>query len=114
MVLLGLATVQLRVSTLLQLGMLLSVGELLVVDWAPSEREGGKILFVLDGGALAEDQLAGIRVDDVEIDRYAYHHRTERDSLLIPRLARRVHVAIEAKSKGETVYLEHGVRLGNG
>ena len=97
-----------------ELGTPLPVGELLVVDWAPSEREGDKILFVFDGGELTEEQLAGIRVDGVEIDRYAYHQRTELDDLLIPRLARRVHVAIEAKSKGETVYLEHGIRLAKG
>ena len=97
-----------------ELGTPLPVGELLVVDWAPSDREGDKILFVFDGGELTEEQLAAIRVDGVEIDRFAYHHRTELDDLLIPRLARRVHVAMEVKAKGETVYLEHGARLGNG
>jgi 8-oxo-dGTP pyrophosphatase MutT (NUDIX family) len=96
-----------------ELGTPLPVGELLVADWAPSEREGDKILFVFDGGELTEEQLGAIRVDGVEIDRYAYHHRSELDDLLIPRLARRVHVAIEAKAKGEAVYLEHGVRLGS-
>lgn len=96
-----------------ELGTPLSVGELLVVDWAPSEREGDKILFVFDGGELTEEQLAAIQVDGVEIDHYAYHHRNELDNLLIPRLARRVHVAIEAKAKGETAYLEHGARLGS-
>ncbi|HWG24644.1 MAG TPA: NUDIX hydrolase, partial [Actinospica sp.] len=66
------------------------------------------ILFVFDGGELTAEQLAAIRVDGVEIDRYAYHHLTELDSLLIPRLARRVHAAIEAEAKSETMYLEHG------
>jgi 8-oxo-dGTP pyrophosphatase MutT (NUDIX family) len=91
-----------------ELGTALPVGELLVVDWAPTEREGDKILFVFDGGELTEDQLGEIRVDGVEIDRYAYHHRSELDDLLIPRLARRVHAAIEAKAKGGTSYLEQG------
>ena len=95
-----------------ELGTPLPVGELLVADWAPSEREGDKILFVFDGGELTEEQLGAICVDGVEIDRYAYHHRSELNNLLIPRLARRVHVAIEAKAKGETAYLEHGLRLG--
>lgn len=93
-----------------ELGTALPVGELLVVDWAPSEREGDKVLFVFDGGELADEQLAAIQVDGVEIDRYAFHHRGEIDSLLIPRLARRVHAAVEARAEGATVYLEHGAR----
>jgi 8-oxo-dGTP pyrophosphatase MutT (NUDIX family) len=93
-----------------ELGTPLPVGELLVVDWAPSDREGDKILFVFDGGELSAEQLAAIRVDGVEIDGFAYHRRTALSSLLIPRLARRVDAAVNARSKGETVYLEHGVR----
>jgi 8-oxo-dGTP diphosphatase len=92
-----------------ELGTPLPVGGLLVVDWAPSESEGDKVLFVFDGGELTPAQHAAIRVDGVEIDGYAYHHRSELDSLLIPRLARRVHAALEAKADGERpVYLEHG------
>jgi 8-oxo-dGTP pyrophosphatase MutT (NUDIX family) len=93
-----------------ELGTALPVGELLVVDWAPSDREGDKILFVFDGGELTGEQQASIRVDGAEIDRYAYHHRSAIDALLIPRLARRVHVAIQARAAAETVYLEHGAR----
>ena len=91
-----------------ELGTELPIGELLVVDWAPNEREGDKILFVFDGGELTAAQLAAIRVDGVEIDRFAYHPRADLDTLLIPRLARRVHAAIEAKANTATVYLEHG------
>ena len=96
-----------------ELGTPLPVGALLVVDWAPSEREGDKILFVFDGGEPTDEQIAAIRVDGTEIDRYAYHQRSELDNLLMSRLSRRVHAAIEAKAKRETVYLEHGVRPSN-
>jgi 8-oxo-dGTP diphosphatase len=34
--------------------------------------------------------------------------REELDGLLIPRLARRVHAAIEARATGRAAYLEHG------
>lgn len=105
-------TSALRREFLEELGANLPIGELLVVDWAPSAGEGDKVLFVFDGGELTGRQRAAIRVDGVEIDQYAYHHRSALDRLLIPRLARRVHVAIEAKARGESVYLEHGVRLG--
>ena len=100
----------LRREILEELGAPLPFGRLLVVDWAPSEREGDKVLFVFDGGELREEQFAAIRVDGVEIDRCAYRGRGELDGLLIPRLARRVHAAIEARAAGETVYLEHGTR----
>ena len=94
-----------------ELGTRLPVGRLLVVDWAPNEREGDKILWIFDGGELTDEQHAAIWVDGVEIDKYAYHHRSQLDDLLIPRLARRVHAAIDARAKGETQYLEHGAHL---
>jgi 8-oxo-dGTP pyrophosphatase MutT (NUDIX family) len=103
-------TAALRREILEELGTPLPVGQLLVVDWAPTEREGDKILFVFDGGELTAEQLAAIRVDGVEIECFAYHHRTALGSLLIPRLARRVDAAIDARSMGETVYLEYGMR----
>ena len=96
-----------------ELGTQLPVGRLLVVDWAPNEREGDKILWIFDGGELTENQHADIRVDGVEISEYAYHHRDSLDTLLIPRLAKRVHAAIDSRVKGETYYLEHGVHLGS-
>lgn len=96
-----------------ELGTPLPVGRLLVVDWAPNEREGDKILWIFDGGELTDAQHAAIRVDGVEIDKYACHDRSELDTLLIPRLARRVHAAIDARAKGETYYLEHGRRKGD-
>jgi 8-oxo-dGTP diphosphatase len=79
-----------------ELGTELPVGRLLTVDWAPSEREGDKLLWVFDG---------------VEIGEYAFHDRDSLNTLLIPRLARRLHAAIDARAKGETVYLEHGARV---
>lgn len=93
-----------------ELGARLPIGRLLVVDWAPNEREGDKILWIFDGGELTAEEQAAIKVDGIEIDKYEYHHRDRLDALLIPRLARRVHAAIEARATGETYYLEHGVR----
>lgn len=93
-----------------ELGTGLPIGRLLVVDWAPNDREGDKILWIFNGGELTDDDHAAIRVDGVEISEYAYHHRGTLDALLIPRLAKRVHAAIDARARGETYYLEHGVR----
>ena len=93
-----------------ELGTELPIGRLLVVDWAPNDREGDKILWIFDGGELTDEQHAAIHVDGVEIGAYAYHHRSKIDALLIPRLARRTQAAIDARAKSETYYLEHGVR----
>lgn len=51
-----------------------------------------------------------VRIDGFEIGEYAYHERSALDGLLIPRLARRVHAAIDARLKAQTYYLEHGRR----
>jgi 8-oxo-dGTP diphosphatase len=92
-----------------ELGTAFPVGALLVVDWAPHPAEGDKLLFVFDGGVLSLEQIAAIRVDGTEISEFAFRARAELDAALIPRLARRVHAAIDARSLGRAAYLEHGM-----
>lgn len=91
-----------------ELGTRLPVGELLAVDWAPQPAEGDKLLFVFDGGQLSPQQIAAVRVDGTEIGEFAFRGREELDGLLIPRLFRRVHAAIEARGAGRAAYLEQG------
>ncbi|MGA5818797.1 NUDIX domain-containing protein [Kitasatospora sp. NPDC094028] len=91
-----------------ELGITPPIGRLLVADWAPHPTEGDKLLFVFDGGVLPTGELDDITVDQVEIGEYAFHTADQLDALLIPRLARRVHAACAARTKSETVYLEHG------
>ncbi|MFJ3214440.1 NUDIX domain-containing protein [Kitasatospora sp. NPDC086801] len=91
-----------------ELGITPPIGRLLVADWAPHPTEGDKLLFVFDGGVLPADELDNITVDQVEIDKYAFHATDQLDELLIPRLARRVHAACVARTQSATVYLEHG------
>ena len=93
-----------------ELGITPPVGRLLAADWAPHPTEGDKLLFVFDGGILPDDERAQIILDGVEIGEYAFHDSDQIDSLLIPRLARRVHAALDARSRAETAYLEHGTR----
>jgi 8-oxo-dGTP diphosphatase len=95
-----------------ELGVALPVGPLLVADWAPSEREGDKLLFVFDGGVLSQEQDAKIAVDGVEISEHAYYARADLDRLLIARLAVRMHAAIDARALGQCAYLEHGAPVG--
>jgi 8-oxo-dGTP diphosphatase len=85
------------------------IGRLLAADWAPHPTEGDKLLFVFDGGVLPAETLDKITVDGVEISEYAFHPAEQLDTLLIPRLARRIHAAINARRQGNSAYLEHGV-----
>ncbi|MDT7789287.1 MAG: 8-oxo-dGTP diphosphatase, partial [Pseudonocardiales bacterium] len=50
-----------------ELGLQVDLGRLLVVDWAPSDTEGNKILFVFDGGVLGPDHLDRVRLAEAEI-----------------------------------------------
>lgn len=84
------------------------IGRLLVVDWAPADREGDKILFIFDGGILDAEQLAAIRLQPAELRSYAFHDLATAHAVLIPRLARRLVAALDARRAGLPRYLEHG------
>ena len=91
-----------------ELGITPPIGPLLVADWAPAADEGDKLLFIFDGGELASEHRDRIELDPAEIAGYAFHDPELVDTLLIPRLARRIKAAIEARSQATTLYLEHG------
>jgi ADP-ribose pyrophosphatase YjhB (NUDIX family) len=91
-----------------ELGIAPAIGRLLVVDWAPHPNEGDKVLYVFDGGELASDDLAALRLDPAELAECAFHTVEEATGVLVPRLARRVAVAVRARREGLTLYLEHG------
>lgn len=84
------------------------VSTLLVADWAPSEKEGDKLLFIFDGGIIRPDDIDDFNLQVDEIDQAALHPLSALGDLLIPRLARRVNAAVLARSEGRTAYLEHG------
>ncbi|MFF5090719.1 NUDIX domain-containing protein [Streptomyces niveus] len=84
------------------------IGRLLAMDWAPSDAEGDKILYLFDGGVLDQVLLDRIVFKDGEIRAVAFHPVSEISRLTIPRLARRIEQAVQARERDETVYLEHG------
>src|SRR5215218_906073 len=88
-----------------ELGIKPPIGDLLVTDWAPHPTDGDKILFVFDGGRLADTDLARVQLDADEISEYAFHAVDQLAAALIPRLARRVAAATEARNAGRPVYL---------
>lgn len=94
-----------------ELGLQIDLGRLLVVDWAPSDAEGDKVLFVFDGGVLGADQLDKVRLAEAEIASLEFVDPEAAASRMIPRLARRVASAVRAQADGTTLYLEHGASL---
>ena len=91
-----------------ELGLAGRTGRLLVVDWAPHPAEGDKLLFVFDGGQLAESDLPGLQLQAEEIAEVRFHHADTLDELMPARLARRLHLALGAAASGRTEYAEHG------
>lgn len=91
-----------------ELGITPRIGRLLVVDWAPSTREGDKLLYLFDGGLLSANHSSRIQVQADELLGYDFHPADELPKLTISRLALRVAAGIQAREKGETSYLEHG------
>lgn len=81
---------------------------LLVQDWAPSDDEGDKILFVFSCGELGADEQR-IALDGVELDGWEWVPADRIKEYVIPRLARRLSNAYRAHRAGTTLYLEHGV-----
>jgi 8-oxo-dGTP diphosphatase len=91
-----------------ELGLDLPLGRLLVVDWAPNVRDE-HVRFVFDGGTLTEEQLDAIELAPDELSSWAFLPPEEMFVMMTPRLVRRVTAALEARERGVTAYLEHGV-----
>jgi 8-oxo-dGTP pyrophosphatase MutT (NUDIX family) len=80
---------------------------LLIVDWAPNDGEGDKILYVFDCGEVSDD-VTRITLTDSEVDRWEWVPIGHVSDYVIPRLARRLAQAYEARRAGTPLYLEHG------
>ncbi|MFJ9646392.1 NUDIX domain-containing protein [Streptomyces sp. NPDC101206] len=91
-----------------ELGIAPHIGRLLVVDWAPSPGEGDKVLYLFDGGCLSADDRRQITLQADELRAYDFHNADQVAELTIPRLARRIAAAIQARAADLTAYLEHG------
>jgi 8-oxo-dGTP diphosphatase len=88
-----------------ELGIEPPIGDALVVDWAPLEGEGDKILFVFNGGSLTNDSHTRIQFVDGEIKDLRYVGIDELDTYVPARLSRRIRTASGAR---HTIYAEYG------
>ncbi|WP_327042453.1 NUDIX hydrolase [Micromonospora ureilytica] len=91
-----------------ELGLAAALGPMLVVDWAPAEHEGDKLLFIFSGGSLSPEQEREIRFVDGELTEWRYVSAESLEQYGPPRLARRIRTAIAALSNGMSAYAEHG------
>jgi 8-oxo-dGTP pyrophosphatase MutT (NUDIX family) len=87
-----------------ELGLTITVGQALVVDWAPHPVQGDKLLFVFDGGRLSDAELAAIEFVDGEILEWGWVEPARLEEYTVPRLARRLLAAVP----DEIRYLENG------
>jgi len=94
-----------------ELGLVTTVGPMLVVDWAPAEHEGDKLLFVFDAGSLTAEQERAIRFVDGELTEWRYVAAAALEEHGPPRLARRIRTAIMARNSSNPTYAEHGEAL---
>ncbi|MEJ2854875.1 MULTISPECIES: NUDIX hydrolase [unclassified Saccharothrix] len=93
-----------------ELGLDRQVVKPLVIDWAPRDSEGDKVLWIFDCGPLGED-AQHIRLEPTELDHWAWVPIDAVADHAIPRLARRIRHAYDAYRSGQTTYLEHGEPL---
>ncbi|WP_329128174.1 NUDIX hydrolase [Streptomyces caniferus] len=91
-----------------ELGITPPIGRLLAVDWAPSDKEGDKVLYLFDGGQLPADLLSQITLQPEELLSYEFLRHGDIAGRTIPRLARRIEAAVDARDQAAPVYLEHG------
>lgn len=94
-----------------ELGIVPPIGRLLAADWAPNQTEGDKLLFIFDGGILADAHRDKIHLGADEINASEFHDVSHIHELTIDRLARRVVYGHAARKDGSTYYLEHGQRV---
>jgi ADP-ribose pyrophosphatase YjhB (NUDIX family) len=91
------------------LGLSPTIGDHLIVDWAPAADEGDKLLFIFDGGILPEKDRAQVHFVDGELTDWQFVAITDLEAYVPARLARRITTAAVARQRARPAYAEHGV-----
>lgn len=92
-----------------ELGLDVQIGALLVVDWVSPHGPWDDLLaFVFDGGQLSDEQIAGLKPRDAELERFEFCTPEQAQQRLRPYVWRRVTVALEALVTGHVRYLQDG------
>ncbi|OPC76759.1 NUDIX hydrolase [Embleya scabrispora] len=94
-----------------ELGLDLTPGRLLAVDWVPPQPDGRPALanYLFDGGPVTETHAKErIRLAAGELTAWHLAAPTEWDTLMAPHMARRLHACANALADHTTAYLHHG------
>jgi 8-oxo-dGTP pyrophosphatase MutT (NUDIX family) len=92
-----------------EIGLVLEIGPLLVVDWVPALGVWSDALaFVFDGGVLDGPTIDRLRIDAVEARTHQFLTLAEATPRLRPSLARRLALALHALTSGTTAYADFG------
>jgi 8-oxo-dGTP diphosphatase len=92
-----------------ELGLDVSVGGLLCVDWvSPHGPWDDLINFIFDGGVLSKETIGKIRLVDDELRAFGFCDQGQAKERLRPYVWRRVNVALEALETGRATYTQDG------
>ncbi len=95
-----------------ELGLDIRLGRLLCLEYQSAEPERTESLqFVFYGGVLGPKQVAAIKTPPDELSGHQFVARQEALAKLVPRLARRVYLALKALNSGSAIYAENGVEM---
>ncbi|MFI2236413.1 NUDIX domain-containing protein [Streptomyces chrestomyceticus] len=99
-----------RRETAEEIGLDIEPGPLLAVDWVRGTGRPPLVSYLYDGGVLAPDQLAAVRLQEAELLSWSLLTWEEAEPRLSPSMARRVRAALDALARGcGPVELEDGV-----
>ncbi len=104
-----------RRETAEEIGLDVTLGRLLAVDWVPpaGQPRPPLVAYLYDGGVLDAEQLKAIRLQEAELLSWRLVAPKELAGLLPDELGRRVAAALDVLERGEgTVELENGYRAG--
>jgi len=93
-----------------ELGIEVTPGPLLAVDWIQAPSQGfAELIYVFDGGRLTQRQIEAIRLPEGELTEYRFMTRPDAVARLTPADGRRLVAAREAaRAEQGPVYPEHG------
>jgi 8-oxo-dGTP diphosphatase len=93
-----------------ELGIGITPGRLLAVDWIPAHDQGfAELIYVFHGGRLTKQQTASIRLPEAELTEHRFLSLPDAVVQLTPADGRRLTAAYMcAHEESGPVYLEHG------